>query len=152
MLIISINFENLEYAFIENEMDLHLFVKDRIIDSQKYYLIFDEIQNVINFEKTINSFRATLNCSIFISGSNGKLLPENLATHLFGRYVSFRIMSFSFKEFCQVKSIERNQVSKKVFFDDIPTHTRDFSRELVGFLFFPPKTLRWQTCSGIIKI
>lgn len=36
--------------------------------------------------------------------------------------------------------------------DDIPTHTRDFSRELVGFLFFPPKTLRWQTCSGIIKI
>ena len=36
--------------------------------------------------------------------------------------------------------------------DDIPTHTRDFSRELVGFLFFSPKTLRWQTCSCIIKI
>lgn len=115
--IISINFENLEYAFIENEMDLHHFVKDRIKDSQKYYLIFDEIQNVINFEKAINSFRATLNCSIFISGSNGKLLSGDLATHLSGRYVSFRIMPFSFKEFCQVKKIDRNKVSKVDFFD-----------------------------------
>jgi hypothetical protein len=102
-------------------MDLHHYVKERIKGPQKYYLIFDEIQNLINFEKVINSFRSILNCSIFISGSNEKLLSGDLASHLSGPYVSFRIMPFSLKELCQVKKIERNKernkVSKVDFFD-----------------------------------
>lgn len=95
--IIYLNFEDLQFSFIENEMDLYRYIKDKIQDEGKYYLLFDEIQNVNNFEKAINSFRATLNCSVFLTGSNGKLLSGELATHLSGRYVSFRIMPFSFK-------------------------------------------------------
>lgn len=101
------NFEDLENAFIENELELHQHVKGKIVDNEKYYLMFDEIQNVNNFEKAINSFRATLNCSVFLTGSNGKLLSGELATHLSGRYVSFKIMPFSFKESCRVKMINR---------------------------------------------
>ena len=50
-----------------------IYVKNKIKDNEKYYLFFDEIQNVKDFEKVINSFRATLNVSIFITGSNSKV-------------------------------------------------------------------------------
>lgn len=115
--IIYLNFEDLQFSFIENEMDLYRYIKDKIQDEGKYYLLFDEIQNVNNFEKAINSFRATLNCSVFLTGSNGKLLSGELATHLSGRYVSFRIMPFSFKEMCKVKDISKDRVSEKDFIE-----------------------------------
>lgn len=115
--IIYLNFEDLEYSYIENEMDLHKYIKDKIKDDLTYYMLFDEIQNVTNFEKAINSFRSTLNSSIFITGSNGKLLSGELATHLTGRYVSFKIMPFSFKEMCLFRGIDRNMVSDDDFMD-----------------------------------
>lgn len=115
--IIYLNFEDLQFSFIENEMDLYRYIKDKIQDEGKYYLLFDEIQNVNNFEKAINSFRATLNCSVFLTGSNGKLLSGELATHLSGRYVSFRIMPFSFKEMCKVKDISKDRVSEKILWN-----------------------------------
>jgi len=115
--IIYLNFEDLENAFIENELDLHQYIKGQLIDNEKYYLMFDEIQNVNNFEKAINSFRATLNCSVFLTGSNGKLLSGELATHLSGRYVSFKIMPFSFKESCRVKKINRDAVRDEDFLE-----------------------------------
>ena len=115
--IIYLNFEDLQFSFIENGMDLYRYIKDKIQDEGKYYLLFDEIQNVNNFEKAINSFRATLNCSIFLTGSNGKLLSGELATHLSGRYVSFRIMPFSFKEMRKVKDISKDRVSEKDFME-----------------------------------
>jgi predicted AAA+ superfamily ATPase len=68
-------------------------------------LFFDEIQNVANFEKAINSFRL-FNTSIFITGSNAKLLSGELATVLSGRYVSFRILPFTFKEALEIQGIE----------------------------------------------
>lgn len=82
--IIFINFEDLSYSFIKDELDLNNFIKKRITDSKKYYLFFDEIQNVKNFEKVLNSLRATQNVSIFITGSNAKLLSGELATLLAG--------------------------------------------------------------------
>lgn len=115
--IIYINFENLEYSFIQNEMDLHKYIIEKAIKDKKIYLFFDEIQNVENFEKAINSFRATLNCSIFITGSNGKLLSGELATYLSGRYVSFRIMPFSFKELCTIKGINEGSATDEVFME-----------------------------------
>jgi len=115
--IIYINFEDLSYSFIGNEMDLHQYIMAKIIDDKKYYLMFDEIQNVDNFEKAINSFRATINCSIFLTGSNGKLLSGELATHLSGRYVSFKIMPFSFLEMCQIKGLDTKKVQDEDFME-----------------------------------
>ena len=115
--IIYLNFEDLSYSFIANEMDLHKYIKDRITDTNKFYLMFDEIQNVDNFEKAINSFRATMNCSVFVTGSNGKLLSGELATHLSGRYVSFKIMPFSFREVCEIKGLNRNNIQDEDFME-----------------------------------
>ena len=97
--IIYINFENYKFRKISNPDALYEYVENRIKDNKKYYLFIDEIQNVPEFELVINSFRATHNISIFITGSNSKLLSGELATHLSGRTLSFRIMPFCFKEF-----------------------------------------------------
>ena len=67
----------------------------------KVYLFFDEIQEVMDWEKCINSLRVALDCDIYITGSNAKLLSGELATYLGGRYVEFVIYPFSFAEFLE---------------------------------------------------
>lgn len=98
--IIYINFEDYKYRKISTPDALYEYIEDKIEGDKKYYLFIDEIQNVDEFELVINSFRATHNISIFITGSNSKLLSGELASHLSGRTISFRIMPFSFKEYC----------------------------------------------------
>lgn len=110
--IIYINFEDEDYNFIKNDQDLNEYIKGRIKNNEKYYLLFDEIQNVEKWEKAINSFKATKNVSIFITGSNSDLLSGELATHLAGRYVSFRIMPFTFEEVCELQRIDKNDKAK----------------------------------------
>ncbi len=65
-------------------------------------MFFDEIQEVTDWEKCINSFRVSLDCDIYITGSNAKLLSGELATYLGGRYVEFIIYPFSFREFMEL--------------------------------------------------
>ena len=102
---IFINFEDLEFNALQDELALYNYVKALITDEKKYYLFFDEIQNVQNFEKAINSFRL-LNTSIFITGSNAKLLSGELATLISGRYVSFKILPFTFTEAVEIQGIK----------------------------------------------
>jgi len=115
--IVYFNFEDFDLAYIQNAGDLHKAIQAKVQDEDKYYFLFDEIQNVEQFEKAINSFRSTMNCSIFITGSNGKLLSGELSTHLSGRYVSFKVMPFSFKEMCQIEGIDRKNVRDEDFME-----------------------------------
>lgn len=117
--IIYINFEDFDYDEYTDSKKLNDYVKGKIIDSKKYYLFFDEIQNVDKWEKVINSFRATQNTSIFITGSNSDLLSSDLATHIAGRYVSFRITPFTFKEACELLNISDRQGQENEFSDYI---------------------------------
>lgn len=98
--IIFINFEFIEYEDLLDYKELNKYIKDKIKDDKIYYLFLDEIQNVDKFEKVINSLRASIkNVSIFITGSNSKLLSDELSTVLSGRYVIFNINPLSYKEF-----------------------------------------------------
>lgn len=104
--IISINFEDMRYASLLTAKALH----DEIIMraqniSGKVYLFFDEIQEVADWEKCINSFRVEFDCDIYITGSNAKLLSGELATNLGGRYVEFTIYPFSFSEFTELYKV-----------------------------------------------
>lgn len=103
---IFINFEDLNFASLKDEISLFEYVKNLMTDEKKYYLFFDEIQNVANFEKAVNSFRL-LNTSIFITGSNANLMSGEMATLLSGRYVSFKIMPFTFAESLEIQGIEK---------------------------------------------
>ena len=100
---ISINFENMSYSHLQTAPALH----DEIVKaagsiSGRVYLFFDEIQEVKDWEKCINSLRVELDCDIYITGSNAKLLSGELATYLGGRYVEFVIYPFSFEEFIEI--------------------------------------------------
>lgn len=102
--IIYINFEDYDYTDYTNPKEFNKYVKDKIKDKEKYYLFFDEIQNVQDFEKVINSFRATMNVSIFITGSNSKVFSGDLSTYLAGRYINIKIMPFTFSEYLELQN------------------------------------------------
>jgi len=96
--ILVINFELYKYHRLMNPDAFNDYVEEKLTDDQKYYLFFDEIQNVKDFELVVNSFRAGHNVSIFLTGSTSKLLSGELSSHLGGRTISFRIMPFTFHE------------------------------------------------------
>lgn len=117
--IIYINFEYKEFSFIRNDDDLYAYIKSLIKNDSKYYIFLDEIQNVDKWEKAVNSFKAKEKYSIFITGSNSDLLSSELATHIAGRYVSFKVYPFNFSEVCKLKNIEnKNKYELKSIFDD----------------------------------
>lgn len=97
---ISYNFEDLNNVHLQNAQFLH----DQIIQqatriNQKVYIFLDEIQEVNHWEKCINSLRVNLDCDIYITGSNAKLLSGELSTYLAGRYLEIVIYPFFFAEF-----------------------------------------------------
>lgn len=114
--IIYINFEDFAYEEIKTAKLFYELVKSKMIDDEKYYMFFDEIQHVSEFEKVIASFKATCNCSIFITGSNSKLLSGELATLLVGRTVEFKILPFSYKESCDYLELIGANVNHDEFF------------------------------------
>jgi predicted AAA+ superfamily ATPase len=94
---IAINFEDMSYSHLQTAQALHDEITKRAKEiGGKIYLFFDEIQEVKGWEKCINSLRVSLDCDIYITGSNAKLLSGELATYLGGRYVEFVIYPFSF--------------------------------------------------------
>ena len=100
---ISINFEDMSYSHLQTAQALHDEITARAAEIEgKVYLFFDEIQEVKDWEKCINSLRVSLDCDIYITGSNAKLLSGELATYLGGRYVEFVIYPFSFGEFMEL--------------------------------------------------
>ncbi len=101
--IIKINFEFIEYEELKDYKKLNLFIKEKIKDKDIYYIFLDEIQNVDKFEDVVNSLRASIkNISIFITGSNSKMLSDELSTVLSGRYVLFNINPLSYKEYIKL--------------------------------------------------
>lgn len=100
---ISINFEDMNYSHLQTAKALHNEISARASEIEgKVYLFFDEIQEVKDWEKCINSLRVSLDCDIYITGSNANLLSGELATYLGGRYVEFVIYPFSFNEFTEL--------------------------------------------------
>ena len=118
--IIYVNFELTDYHDIKTSKDLDKYIKEKIVNKNKYYLFFDEIQYVKEWEKTINSYKAKYEdkISIFITGSNSDLLSGEFSTLLSGRYVSFKIKPFSFKEVCKFKNYEPNKYKLEEQFND----------------------------------
>lgn len=116
--IIFINFESLQYSDIENEKHLYKYVSERIVSSRTYIML-DEIQEVKNWEKAINSFLVDYDVDIYITGSNSKMLSSELSTYLAGRYVEIKISPLSFAEtleFRQVRSGKEVEDKRKEFY------------------------------------
>lgn len=102
--LISFNFESMANADYLTADALYQELKTRIpAAGGRVYLFFDEIQEVDNWQRCINALRVDVDCDIYITGSNAKLLSGELATLLAGRYVAFVIYPFSFAEYLQAE-------------------------------------------------
>ena len=101
--IISINFEELEYEELLDYKKLYTFIKERLHQTKTTYVFLDEIQQVENFQKAVDSLYVKDNVDVYITGSNAYLLSGELATLLSGRYIEIKMLPLSFAEFCELK-------------------------------------------------
>jgi len=97
--LILINFESFAFSEFTSAQKLYQYVKEKIPQNQKSYLLLDEIQEVDGWEKAVNAFLADFNTDIYITGSNSHMLSSELATYLAGRYVEIPVFTLSFREF-----------------------------------------------------
>ena len=98
--IIHMNFESLRYEELKDFRRLYETISQRAAKtSGRIYILLDEIQEVAEWEKVVNSLRVDFDCDIYITGSNARLLSGELATLLAGRYVEIHVYPLDFKEY-----------------------------------------------------
>lgn len=104
--IIYINKEKTEFDFIKSHKELTLYVNEHLDHTKENYLFIDEIQKIIEFERTLRSLQADDECNIIVTGNNAKMLSSELSTVLSGRYMEFHIQSLNYKEFLEFHQLE----------------------------------------------
>ena len=99
--VLFINFESIEFSSsIPDAPALVAFVKERLSETEKLYVFLDEVQLVKDWNIACRSLRLE-NLSLFITGSNSKLLSKEFTKELSGRYVSFGVRPFVYKEIAE---------------------------------------------------
>jgi predicted AAA+ superfamily ATPase len=97
--IISYNFDSLEHEGIKTAKRLYDEVKRRLSKNGKTYLLLDEIQEVKNWEKAVNSFMTDFDADVYVTGSNSRMMSSEISTYLTGRYIQFRVFPLSLGEY-----------------------------------------------------
>lgn len=120
--IILINFESFEFSDVDNAQKLYQFIKAKISNNGRTYILLDEIQEVESWEKAINAFRVDFDADIYITGSNSRLLSSELATYLAGRYIEIPVYTLSFSEYLQFRRVYAG------------IHEPDIYKEFIAFL------------------
>jgi predicted AAA+ superfamily ATPase len=110
--IININFEEFDYLYLRDPTVLYSYIKEKIQPGQQYYIFLDEIQNVRDFERVVNSLHLDKNLDIYITGSNAYFMSGELATFLSGRYVELKMLPLSFQEFVSTKDGNRSNLKQ----------------------------------------
>jgi predicted AAA+ superfamily ATPase len=104
--ILSYNLESLQYESMSAKM-LYDEVKSKLPPEGKTYLFLDEIQEIENWEKAVNSFMTDFDVDIYVTGSNSRMLSSEISTYLTGRYVSFKVFPLSFAEYIEFRNLQR---------------------------------------------
>lgn len=98
--ILHYNFDSLQYENIKNSHALYEMLSEKLKKSKnRVYLFFDEIQEVQDWEKVVNSLMIDFDTDIYVTGSNSRMMSSEIATYLTGRYISFHIYPLSFREY-----------------------------------------------------
>lgn len=109
--IIYLNFEDFDNYELLTPKNLHDYIKNHLVKDKMNYIFLDEIQNVKEFQRVIDSIFLNDNADIYITGSNAYLLSGELATLISGRYVTIEMLPLSFKEFFQTqKNLSRTEI------------------------------------------
>ena len=112
--IIHINFESTIYDDIKDYKELYNYIKNKLSEG-KNYILLDEVQNVIKWQKAINSLNIDFDVDIYITGSNAYLLSSELATLLSGRYIEIKMYPLSFSEYLEFNNYDKNNIEDKFY-------------------------------------
>lgn len=115
--IVYINFEDYENRLLLETDSFYAYIKASIIENKRMYLLFDEIQQVRDFQKVVDSFYIKKNIDIYLTGSNSNLLSGELATLLTGRYVEIKMQPFSIREFMEAAKITSRQEAYRKYIE-----------------------------------
>ncbi|MBO5013755.1 MAG: ATP-binding protein [Paludibacteraceae bacterium] len=107
------NFEDLDTLAIGNIYQIHTHIKERLVDDKPNYIFLDEIQNVAEFQRLVDSLYIKPNVDVYITGSNAYLLSGELATLLTGRYIEINILPLQFAEYYQFTLSKSPNLSKQ---------------------------------------
>ena len=97
--IIEIALDGIESERLRDPQQCYQYIKDAMIDEQKYYLLLDEVQFMPRFEEVLNSLLHISNIDVYVTGSNSKFLSSDIVTEFRGRGDEVRIYPLSFAEF-----------------------------------------------------
>ena len=114
--IIFISYTSEEFDAGMTDKDMYLYIKERMTDSGRYYLLLDEVQEVKGWERAVNSLLENDNTDIYVTGSNSKLMSGEISSYLSGRYISIPVYTLSFAEYLDFKA--SSALSKKELFNE----------------------------------
>ncbi len=97
--IIKIALDDMANASLREKTALYQYIKSRLVDEEKYYLLLDEIQYVRGFEDVLNSMLHIPNVDTYVTGSNSKFLSSDIITEFRGRSDEIRVFPLTFKEY-----------------------------------------------------
>ena len=98
----KLQFDSMEYEdMTAKQMYAHL--KERLSPDGKTYLFFDEVQEIKDWEKVVNSLVSDFDVDLYVTGSNSRMMSSEISTYLTGRYIAFRIFTLSFSEYLMFK-------------------------------------------------
>lgn len=101
--ILSFRYDSVEYEELTAK-EMFEKIREKLSSSEKTYIFLDEVQEVANWEKAVNTLASDYNVDIYVTGSNSRMLSSEISTYLTGRYISFHIYTLSFREFLTFKS------------------------------------------------
>lgn len=105
--IIQVNLEDRRNKQLRNADNLLNYIDSLILDTDKYYILLDEIQMVPEFEDVLNSYLSIANVEVYVTGLNAKFLSKDVITEFRGRGWEIRIHPLSFSEYYETVGGEK---------------------------------------------
>lgn len=110
--IINFRFDSMEYDEMTSK-EIYEMLKNVILLDKKTYLFLDEIEEVENWEKIVNSLMSDYDVDLYLTGSNSRMMSGEISTYLTGRYITFPIYTLSFREYLTFRSSYKTLDNKK---------------------------------------
>ena len=127
------NFEDLDTLSIGDIFQIHTHIKERLVADKPNYIFLDEIQNVKDFQRLIDSLYIKPNVDVYITGSNAYMLSGELATLLTGRYVEINLLPLQFTEYynfivSKSPNLSKNEIlANFIHFGGMPEYIKQLS-------------------------
>lgn len=133
--IVSYRFDSMEYEDM-TARQMYAELKGRLSPNGKTYFFLDEVQELKDWEKVVNSLQSDFDVDLYVTGSNSRMMSSEISTYLTGRYVAFRIFTLSFAEYLKFKrqyaevGNPRQELADYIRLGGFPaTHLQNYSQD-----------------------